>query len=249
MEMESMPIFMNFTDVYKGVDFLGDTPVKWIEVSKLPGTNCYCDDEAQKALYEQMEKKDVHGIHFIDSGNYHYVSRLWLSYIEEPFVLVVFDNHTDMQPPAFGGLLSCGGWIASAVEELENLKKVILIGPDEEAFSMVEEKIREKTIFLSKEHLREMKNEERSHFIQRISEELPLYISVDKDVLNVEDATTTWSQGEMSLEELKEFLIEIRQFYGDRILGLDVCGEAESLEENQKNDRANGEILRIFLNI
>lgn len=54
--------------------------------------------------------------------------------MKEPFNLLVFDNHTDMQLPAFGGLLSCGGWIASALEEVEKLQEVWLIGPDEEAY-------------------------------------------------------------------------------------------------------------------
>ena len=245
-EKEICPIIMNFTDVYKNAKFCEDISAKWLEVSKLQGTNCYCDEEAQKNLYAIMQKEDVFGIHFIDSGNYHYVSRLWLTYLEEPFVLIVFDNHTDMQPPAFGGLLSCGGWIASAVEELEYLKKVILIGPDEEAFSKVEKHIKEKTLFLSREQLRERTKEEKLTFLQNISEGLPIYISVDKDVLNEEAATTTWSQGDLSLEELKDFLIEMKQLYGDRILGLDICGEAEDVEKNQKNDKANGEILQIF---
>ena len=37
--------------------------------------------------------------------------------IDMPFRLILFDNHTDMQPPAFGGLLSCGGWAAEALEK------------------------------------------------------------------------------------------------------------------------------------
>ena len=47
----------------------------------------------------------------------------------------MFDNHTDMQPPAFGGLLSCGGWVAEAIEELPLLREVILAGPDENALT------------------------------------------------------------------------------------------------------------------
>ena len=41
------------------------------------------------------------GIHFIDSGNYHYMTRLWLTRMDQPFCLLVYDNHTDMQPPGF----------------------------------------------------------------------------------------------------------------------------------------------------
>ena len=48
--------------------------------------------------------------------------------IDMPFRLILFDNHTDMQPPAFGGLLSCGGWAAEALEKLPHLQEVILIG-------------------------------------------------------------------------------------------------------------------------
>lgn len=73
-------------------------------------------------------------IHFIDSGNYHYMTRIWLERSRSHLILLVFDNHTDMQPPVFGGLLSCIGWIYDSVMELPLLQKVILIGPDEEAF-------------------------------------------------------------------------------------------------------------------
>ena len=57
--------------------------------------------------------------------------------MEHPFRLLVFDNHTDMQLPAFGGLLSCGGWIAASLEEVPMLQEVILVGPDEEAYTPV----------------------------------------------------------------------------------------------------------------
>lgn len=34
------------------------------------------------------------GIHFLDSGNYHYVTKLWLDQVKEPFDLLVLDHHT-----------------------------------------------------------------------------------------------------------------------------------------------------------
>ena len=84
------------------------------------------DGDAQAQILERMEKYPVSGIYFIDSGNYHYMSRIGTGRLKEPFNLLVFDNHTDMQLPAFGGLLSCGGWIASALEEVEKLQEVWL---------------------------------------------------------------------------------------------------------------------------
>ena len=94
------------------------------------------------------------------------MTRLWLTKMDQPFCLLVYDNHTDMQPPAFGGLLSCGGWIAAALEELENLKHVILVGPDEAAYEQVEENLKERVIFLSREKLQVMNDEERNWFLR-----------------------------------------------------------------------------------
>ena len=46
------------------------------------------------------------------------------------------------------------------------LKKVILIGPDEEAFSRVEPELKEKVEFLSRERLLEMEEAEVSAFVK-----------------------------------------------------------------------------------
>ena len=157
-----------------------------------------------ETLRQKLEEFDADGIHFIDSGNYHYMSRIWLEKLNTPFRLVVFDNHTDMQPPTFGGLLSCGGWVAASLEELPLLKEVLLVGPDQEAFDQTEPVLREKVRFLSREKLGEMTLEEKVSFFEELTAELPTYLSVDKDVLCPEEASTTWSQGEMTLEELCE---------------------------------------------
>ena len=162
-----------------------------------------------ETLRQKLEEFDADGIHFIDSGNYHYMSRIWLEKLNTPFRLVVFDNHTDMQPPAFGGLLSCGGWVAASLEELPLLKEVLLVGPDQEAFDQTEPVLQEKVRFLSRERLREMTMEEKVLFFEELSVDLPVYLSVDKDVLCAEDASTTWSQGDMTPEEFFDFILLI----------------------------------------
>ena len=129
-------VIMNFSGIYKEQQFYRNhaemqEDISWLEVQDLPGSNCYCDEEAKNRILDDIKNYTGNGIHFIDSGNYHYVSRLWLSKMEHPFRLLVFDNHTDMQLPAFGGLLSCGGWIAASLEEVPMLQEVILVGPDE----------------------------------------------------------------------------------------------------------------------
>ena len=128
MQEQNPIVLMNFSGIYREEEFWKNRQVSWIELQDVCGTNCYCDEEAIAEINKRTENYPTAGIHFIDSGNYHYMTRLWLTRMDQPFCLLVYDNHTDMQPPAFGGILSCGGWIAAALEELENLKYVILVG-------------------------------------------------------------------------------------------------------------------------
>lgn len=241
---------MNFSGIYKQQQFwqTGEIQrnISWVEVQELPGSNCYCDGDAMETLRQKLEEFDADGIHFIDSGNYHYMSRIWLEKLNTPFRLVVFDNHTDMQPPAFGGLLSCGGWVAASLEELPLLKEVLLVGPDQEAFDQTEPVLREKVRFLSREKLGEMTLEEKVLFFEELTAEFPTYLSVDKDVLCPEKASTTWSQGEMTLEELCQFVKILLE--KQDILGMDVCGECDpdACEGDHLNDLANRKLLELW---
>lgn len=242
-------VIMNFSGIYKNQNFYknyAEEEIFWTELSDLSGCNCYCDAEASDRIRKEIQAFTGKGIHFIDSGNYHYITRLWLEKLQIPFRLLVFDNHTDMQPPAFGGLLSCGGWIAASLEELPLLQEVILVGPDEEAYTQVELDLQQKVLFLSREKLSTMTAEEKEGFFNNLSEDLPLYVSVDKDVLCKGDASTTWSQGDMHLSELMSFLELVLE--RQNILGMDVCGECDmdSCSEDFLNDHANEAILRLW---
>ena len=242
-------VITNFSGIYKNQNFYknyAEEEISWTELSDLSGCNCYCDAEASDRIRKEIQAFTGKGIHFIDSGNYHYMTRLWLEKLQIPFRLLVFDNHTDMQPPAFGGLLSCGGWIAVSLEELPLLQEVILVGPDEEAYTQVEPDLQQKVLFLSREKLSTMTAEEKEGFFNNLSEDLPLYVSVDKDVLCKGDASTTWSQGDMHLSELMSFLELVLE--RQNILGMDVCGECDmdSCSEDFLNDHANEAILRLW---
>ena len=242
-------VIMNFSGIYKNQNFYknyAEEEIFWTELSDLSGCNCYCDAEASDRIRKEIQAFTGKGLHFIDSGNYHYMTRLWLEKLQIPFRLLVFDNHTDMQPPAFGGLLSCGGWIAASLEELPLLQEVILVGPDEEAYTQVEPDLQQKVLFLSREKLSTMTAEEKEGFFNNLSEDLPLYVSVDKDVLCKGDASTTWSQGDMHLSELMSFLELVLE--RQNILGMDVCGECDmdSCSEDFLNDHANKAILRLW---
>ena len=78
------------------------------------GTRGYCDPEAEAALAAAIAPCPLRAVHWIDTGDYHYLSALWLRKLEEPASLFLFDHHSDDQPPAFGDFLSCGSWMLEA---------------------------------------------------------------------------------------------------------------------------------------
>ena len=244
------PFCFSLSGIYESEGYAWEQAGKIWDLRELRGTDGYLDPETEQFLEAELgrkkETKELPRIRLLDSGNYHYMSCIWLEKLNTPFRLVVFDNHTDMQPPAFGGLLSCGGWVAASLEELPLLKEVILVGPDQEAFDQTEPTLREKVRFLSREKLREMTLEEKVSFFKELTAELPTYLSVDKDVLCPKEASTTWSQGEMTLEELCQFVKILLE--KQDILGMDVCGECDpdACEGDHLNDLANRKLLELW---
>lgn len=92
---------MDFTGIYEKERFYRGVHVHWIDCRDIQGTNCYCDEEGEQALRRKIAPYSAEAIHFIDSGNYHYMTKLWTEKLREPFVLAVADHHPDMQPPLF----------------------------------------------------------------------------------------------------------------------------------------------------
>ena len=120
MEQKKSLVLLNFSGVYEKQDFYKkcmERGARCVDLRGIPGTNCYCDQESEEKIKEQLMVSGVKGIHYLDSGNYHYVTKLWMDLIREPFDLLVFDHHTDLQPPFFGDILSCGGWIQGSPQE------------------------------------------------------------------------------------------------------------------------------------
>ena len=132
--MEKWMAVLDFSGVYRQVRFWEEQEnTAYLDLTRQQGTNCYCDDEAAEQIRQKLAGLGPEGIHFLDSGNYHYVTKLWTDLIREPFDLLVLDHHTDMQEPAFGGILSCGGWLRTILKENPHLGKVYLAGPPREA--------------------------------------------------------------------------------------------------------------------
>ncbi|MDO4519663.1 MAG: arginase [Eubacteriales bacterium] len=244
---------MNFSNVYNVENMIQMNQkfkVHYLDMTKLSGTNCYCDEDAYNAIREKIDDTMLPGIHFIDSGNYHYLTRIWEDLVKVPFQLIVFDHHTDMQLPAFGGILSCGGWIADSIESLDNLQRVILLGPPEQDYEQVEKCFQEKTYYRSENEMMFWGDAAE----EILDKNLPIYISIDKDILCTKDAQTNWSQGELELSDLLNQLRSIISFAKKNeqpVLAIDICGEcsAEDRKYQDLNEKANQKLTDLLTDL
>src|SRR5699024_313198 len=163
---------------------------------------------------------------------------------------LVFDNHTDMQEAAFFGLLSCGSWAGEVLDTHELLSHICVAGPGLKDFREYKGQAWAKLTRICREELSDGGEEILREFLET-DPDLPLYISIDKDVLRKEEARTNWDQGELALDQLLKLLELI--FEKRKVIGADICGENPpdtarpiSGEDLQINSRTNRELL-LFL--
>ena len=139
------------------------------------------------------------GIHFIDSGNYHYVTKFWTDKLTTPFALLVFDHHPDMQPPLFEHILSCGSWVKDVLDTNANCKKVIIAGASDRLLQEVPKEYGDRNHFY-----RESSLDQEAGWKAITSEHLsdPVCISIDNVVLDPSSEITKLNQGSLNLKLL-----------------------------------------------
>lgn len=170
------------SDLLPDEGFLAETgPARFVDCRDLQETCCYCSSSSMKTLRDRLSDIPFSGLHWIDTGDYHYLTALFMEKITEPFELVLLDHHPDDQPMAFeeSGMLSCGSWV-----------------------------------LWGREHLPLMH--------ENSPDPLPVYLSLDLDILSREVFTTDWDQGDIGVEDLKSMVLS--RCRGRRLLGIDVCG-------------------------
>lgn len=232
MQYKDRNLVVNFSNTYSKeiAESLGDTD--WVDCSDISGTNMYCTDDAANEIKRRLEGYSPNGVHFIDSGNYHYMTEFFVEKLEGKFSLVLFDYHNDMQVPMIHSFTSCGDWAREVLENNDNLEQLILIGPSQKNIDDIEGISKEKFDKLVCVSLRDLEEKVAEEKLELIKNDVPLYISIDKDVLSKHYAKTNWSQGKMSVELLKKIL---KRFLMDHdIIGADICGERNPYEPTPK---------------
>lgn len=238
--MKNRNMIFDFTQCYPKRKEPG---LEWHDCSAIGGSRLYCSRDAEEKIKALIAPAGVSGIHFIDSGDYHYISKIMTDFIKEPFTLVLIDHHTDMQDASLGGdILSCGNWAKKVLQENPYLQKLVLIGQEKKMLDKLQSGARQqetdgKLVEISYEELKNGKAHEK---IKELPDEVPVYISIDKDVLDEKYAVTNWDQGKMSMGMLEQILKTLVTEYD--VIGVDICGmypEENSLPEYLRAERVN----------
>ncbi|MDO5443216.1 MAG: arginase family protein [Bacteroidia bacterium] len=208
------------------------SPVNAMEtdLTGLEGTNCYCDETAAAAIRSALSELPVHAVHWIDSGDYHYISRFWLEKAAlenpgRPFALVLFDHHPDMQEPAFEGVFSCGGWARDSFTGIEELKQVLMLGINPDLEIEILDLVFDGVLAVTSDDFRHTGDAIGQDVIEMLSlldPGIPVYVSIDLDVLSGAGARTNWDQGVMTIAQMEAALKYVAASH--EILGVDVCG-------------------------
>lgn len=236
---DKQDLIIDFTHVYPKELEQKAPNLNYIDCSDISGTNMYCTLEAEAKIKKRLRPFSIDGIHLLDTGNYHYVSRFFTDRIYTPFSLILFDYHNDMQIPLIPNMTSCGSWARQVIEKNKYLHQLVIIGPDQKTISEIKDIDTNKLICIS---LQELEKGEAKQKFKEVDRNVPIYFSIDKDVLAKSYARTSWSQGRLSLPTLEKMLrIFLKNF---EVIGADICGEysdAGTLLEYKEAERINSE--------
>jgi hypothetical protein len=225
------------------------------------------------------------------SGDFHHVSLALLHRTPGPYNLLILDKHPDWV--RYLPFLHCGTWVNHALK-LNQVRRVFHVGGDldfDNAFRWLApwEELRSRRVVVfpavrrfQKGRWRGIENEPlRPQADARVTPDrlawllepfhaelaaVPLYISVDKDVLRQSDAIVNWDSGHLDVGELDTILGAFSDAAQGRLAGMDLVGdwspvnvegwlrrflhytEHESLvvdpaQSNERNEAANLRIL------
>lgn len=262
-----------------------------LDFTTLSGTTGFCDDAAADEIRRRIADFPARGLHFLDNGNFHYLTHFWCEKISEDFALVVYDHHVDLRKPVFPGLMSCGSWIRDVLLRNSHCRAVLIIGPERVQADIIERELQslvaedqpprssaparlysEKPLHFSVKPTPRSSAPARLYCFTeddildgRVARELPhlldalhlpVYISIDKDVLSRKVLRTNWDQGIMTEAEFRHELDRFTMDPKIHILGVDICGEPaynacrrllDDTRDLRRNDGVNRRLLEHYL--
>ncbi len=193
-------------------------------------------------FYREYETQLASPFLLFGSGDFHYLTALWIRRVAQPVTIVSFDNHPDwdVRPPKWG----CGGWVNRALE-LPQVKHIAVWGCGNfECWwphQLFGNRRAERTGILEVHPWaddRPVKDRQRrgailrdnwhEHF-ERFLEQIggtSVYVTIDLDCLRAEEAVTNWESGRFEIVDLEWALTKLRE--SSQIIAGDICGAYSS---------------------
>jgi hypothetical protein len=193
---------------------------------------------------------DTSWITFIGSGDFHHVSLAFLRRQPLPCNVLILDNHPDwMRGVPF---MHCGTWVYHAAR-LPFVQRIFHVGGDVDFDNYYQgmtpwrllrsgrirvlparrQFTRSAWSAVANEPVRPAPDTPAT--AERVSQlllphhdelaRLPLYISLDKDVMPARDAAVNWDSGHLTLAEVQAILSAFRRLSNGRLSGMDVVGD------------------------
>lgn len=208
-------LVLNLDGTLVGQERLLALPHIWVDLTHLRGKVACATPATLAAVEAALAPHGDVPICLWGAGEYHYVTYARLRALRLPVTLVLFDQHHDCAPVQ-DGIITCGDWVRHALA-LPWVQRVVWIGglPQDGPVPDTHPKL-----------VRVDRMDPPAQGAAWLARTVPtrhVYVSVDKDVLCPDDATTTWGAGRMPLASL---LAWIRLLAAHRRLaGADVGGE------------------------
>ena len=196
----------------------------------LSGVRRFCDAAGARVLRQHARHFGPAGLHWLGSGHYHYLTLFFVEQIEEPFALVLADRHTDMQPSPDAGLLSCGSWLYEALETCDMLQMAVVLGVDGNLAAAAPAVRRPVLFFPASDDA----PADIAGAVRALPPDLPVYFSIDKDVLLPDFVVTDWGNGLLSPESLCRFIAGAGR--SRLVIGADVCGDTSEVQSALRGD-------------
>ena len=189
-------------------------------------------------FYRKYEAQLTSPFVLYGSGDFHYLTALWIRRVAQPVILVSFDNHPDwdMRPPKW----TCGDLVNRALE-VPHVQRVAVWGcgnfecwwPHQIFGNRRAERAGTLEVHPwaddrpAKDRQRRgaiLRNNWREHF-EQFSKKLDgdnVYVTIDLDCLIADQAVTNWESGRFTIADLQWALGKLREF--SRIIAGDICG-------------------------
>lgn len=214
-----------------------------------------CKWQAFEALGQKLSNElpstEAMGCVLLGSGDYHHISYLLLSRLnkEQPIHLIICDNHPDNMRYPFG--IHCGSWVYWA-SQLPNVARIDVLGIGSSDIGLAHAwenhwsplrqgklhywSIQQDASWLHKVGAKsawhafdEPDSLMKTFLVEMEKVDLPVYLSIDKDVLSKDVVQTNWDQGYFAEEHLNSLIDACDQ----KLMGADITGDISLYQYKQ----------------